>query len=141
MFLVLTNFLLEGSKKVQHVTNHPVHFQKYEDQDFPPTALIPFCEFGGNLSSMGTKIDQMESPVCNSFKAKVIRNQLCYQVDPNKYKHQIDLQGDLSLSLFINHNEDKEMALENTETMAEDDSHEEDIIIGTIGNHFINNVY
>merc|ERR1719270_2340339 len=59
-------------------------------------------------------------------------DQLCYQVDPNEYKHQIDLQGDLSLSLFINHNEDKEMALENTETMAEDDSHEEDIIIGTI---------
>ena len=103
--------------------------------------MIPFCEFGGNMSVMGVKIDQFDDPVCNSFRPKIVMDQLCYQVDPNEYKHQIDLQGDLSLSLFINHNEDKEMALENTETMAEDDSHEEDIIIGTIGNHFINNVY
>ena len=132
--------MILGSKEAQKLSNHPIHVM---DQfgNLSPTALLPFCKFGGNMSVMGVKIDNFDDPVCNSFRPKIVMDQLCYQVDPNEYKHQIDLQGDLSLSLFINHNEDKEMALENTETMAEDDSHEEDIIIGTIGNHFINNVY
>ena len=55
-----------------------------------------------------------------------------YQVDPNEYKHKIDLKADLSLSLFINYNEDKEMFLEN-KTMAKGNA----IIIDTIGNHFM----
>ena len=98
-----------------------------------PTALIPFCEFGGDMSIMGVKIDQFDDPVCNSFRPKIVMDQLCYQVDPNEYKNKIDLQGDFTLSLFINYNEDKEMALENNETMAEDYV----IRIDTIGNHFM----
>ena len=98
-----------------------------------PTALIPFCEFGGDMSIMGVKIDQFDDPVCNSFRPKIVMDQLCYQVDPNEYKNKIDLQGVFTLSLFINYNEDKEMALENNETMAEDNV----IRIDTIGNHFM----
>ena len=88
--------------------------------------MIPFCEFGGNMSVMGVKIDQFDVPVCNSFKAKIIRDQLCYQVDPNKYKNKIDLKGDLSLSLFIHYNEDREDA--DTEIQ------EYFITVNTIGN-------
>ena len=50
-------------------------------------------------------------------------------MDPNKYKDQIDLENDLSISLFINYNEEKEIALEGNELSSEDDF----IIIGTIG--------
>ena len=60
------------------------------------------------MSAMGVKIDQLDIPVCNSFKAKILRDQLCYEVDPNNYKHNIDLEGELSLSLFIDFNEDRE---------------------------------
>ena len=72
-----------------------------------PTALIPFCEFGGNISAMGVKIGQLETPVCNSFRAKIIKNQLCFEVDPNNYKDKIDLKGKLSLTMFIHYNEDR----------------------------------
>ena len=48
-------------------TNHPVHIQE-EDGQLSPTALLPFCEFGGNMSVMGVKIDQFDVPVCNSFR-------------------------------------------------------------------------
>ena len=68
----------------------------------------------------------MESPVCNSFKAKVIRNQLCYQVDPNKHKDKINLKGELSLSLFIHYNEDRQM--EYTDSMEK-----HTVIVDTIG--------
>ena len=87
---------------------------------------MPFCEFGGNMSVMGVKIEQFEFPVCNSFKAKIIRDQLCFQFDPNRYKDRIDLQGDLSNSLFIDYNENRE----DTDT----DIEEYFITVNTIGN-------
>ena len=100
---------------------------------FSPTALIPFCIFGGNISVMGVKIDQFDVPFCNSFRPKIIQDQLCYAVDPDNYKDKIILKGDLSITLFINYNEDKEMALGNNDTTVEDDNF---IKIDTIGNDF-----
>ena len=78
-----------------------------EDGNLTPTALIPFCGFGGDMSAMGVKIDQFDVPVCNSFRPKIVLDQLCYQVDPNKYKDKIDLNQELSLTLFIHYNEDR----------------------------------
>ena len=92
-------------------TNHPVHIVDDEDEDgkaLSPSALIPFCEFGGNLSAMGVKIDQVEVPVCNSFRPKIYKDQLCYTVDPNVHKYKIDMKGEISLTLAIDYNEDRE---------------------------------
>ena len=75
---------------------------------------------------MGVKIDQIDVPVCNSFRPKIIKDQMCYTVDPNKYKDKIDLEKEISLSLFINYNEDREMDFKNS---AEDNT----IRIETIG--------
>ena len=93
------------------VTNHPVHIVDDEDEDgraLSPSALIPFCEFGGNLSAMGVKIDQVEVPVCNSFRPKIYKDQLCYTVDPNVHKYKIDMKGEISLTLAIDYNEDRD---------------------------------
>ena len=105
--------------------NNPVHIID-EDGVLLPTALIPFCKFGGNMSVMGVKIDQFDVPVCNSFRPKIIMDQLCYTVDPNEYKHKIDLKGELSLSLFIHYNEDRQM--EDTDSMEK-----HTVIVDTIG--------
>ena len=70
------------------MTNHPVHIQD-ERGNRSKTALIPFCEFGGNMSVMGVKIDEFDVPVCNSFRPKVLMDQLCYEVDPNEYRNSI----------------------------------------------------
>ena len=110
---------------LQKLTNHPVHIID-EDEEKYPTALIPFCEFGGNMSVMGVKIYEFYAPVCNSFRPKIIRDQLCYTVDPNEYKDKINLKGELSLSLFMHYNEDRQM--EDADT-----SEEHHIIINTIG--------
>ena len=111
---------------LQQLTNHPVHIFD-QDEELSPTALIPFCEFGRNISVMGVHIEQIDIPVCNSFRPKVIRDQLCYTVDPNEYKHKIDLKGELSLSLLIHYNEDRQM--ENTDSSEKCNS----IIVNTIG--------
>ena len=38
------------------------------------------------MKIMGDDIDQFDVPVCNSFKAKILNDQLCYEVDLNDYK-------------------------------------------------------
>ena len=53
----------------QDIINHPVHIVD-ENNSLSPSAFIPFCEFGGDMSALGVKIDQFSVPVCNSFKAK-----------------------------------------------------------------------
>ena len=88
---------IEKIKGLQKVTNHPVHVIDHSGNSYP-TAMIPFCVFGGNMSVMGVKIDQFDDPVCNSFRPKIVMDQLCYTVDPNEYKHKIDLKGELSIS-------------------------------------------
>merc|ERR1712126_234912 len=56
---------------------------------------------------MGVKIEQFSFPLCTSFKAKLYKDQLCYTVDPNEFKHRIDLKGQLSITLAIDYNEDR----------------------------------
>ena len=81
------------------------------------------------MSVMGVKIDKFDVPFCTSFRPKTIQDQLCYTVDPNNYKHKIDLKEDLSLSLFVNYNVEKELVREEIETVVEDDF----VTIETIG--------
>ena len=104
VFLINGKISFSGSMKTQQVP-HIIN----EDNDITKTAMIPFCEFGGNMSVMGIKMDQFDVPVCNSFRPIIVLDQLCYQVDPNRYKDKIDLQGELSLSLYIHYNEDRQM--------------------------------
>ena len=119
------------------MTNHPVHIVDV-DGNLSPTALIPFCEFGGNMSVMGTKIDPFNVPVCNSFRPKILQEQLCYTVDPNMYKRYVDEKNvELSLGLFINYNEDRELSLENDKISLSDDENYI-IIVETIGEKVYN---
>ena len=78
------------------------------------------------MSVMGLKIPQLDVPVCSSFRPNIVRDQLCYTVDPNEYKDKIDLKGDLSLLLFIHYNEDRQME-------EKQDFHEDFVTITTIG--------
>ena len=111
----------------QKVTNHPVHIVDVDEEGhLSPTALIPFCRFGGNMSIVGVKIPEIEDPVCNSFRPKLLQDQLCYEVDPNKFKTFIKEGDEISLELFINYNEDRKIL--NTNNADEDF-----IIVQTIG--------
>ena len=116
------------------MTNHPVHVQDHHGL-FSPTALIPFCEFGGDISVMGVKIDQFDSPVCSSFKDKILLDQFCYTVDPNEYINFIDKDTELSLTLFISYNEDRQLIEKeiNDSKKIESYLNETSVIVNTIG--------
>ena len=89
---------------------HPIHFVSKEGK-MSPSAFIPFCEFGGNISGMGVKIDQFHVPVCNSFKAKILNDQLCYEVDLNRFTNRDNIKNELELGFvfIMDYNEDRQV--------------------------------
>ena len=100
---------LLSSKKIHQITNHPVHLIGEDGKLSSPSALIPFCWFGVNMSGVGVKVDQFDVPVCNSFKAKVLDNQLCYEVDPNSLIDNVSFQDfKEGFSFYVDTNEDRQ---------------------------------
>ena len=61
------------------------------------------------MSVMGMKMDQFELPVCNKFKRKIVRGRLCFQVDVNDFKDQVEDKKIIEngLMLVMYYNEDK----------------------------------
>ena len=63
---------------------------------------------------MGLKIEPYELPVCNSFEATILNDQLCYEVDLDKFKSTDNIENDLKsgLVLFLDYNEDRQVELQ-----------------------------
>ena len=94
-------------KKLHRITNHPVHIFE-ENGTMSPSAFLPFCQFGTNMLSMGLQTKMFKMPVCNDFQAKIFYNQLCYEVDPDKFINRnlpyFDKELKLGLSLLVDTN-------------------------------------
>ena len=85
-----------------------------KDNKTSPSAFIPFCEFGGDMSGVGVKLDQFDDPVCHSFQAKILNDQLCYEVDLNKFSHRKNIAKDLKLGFYflMDYSEDRQVNLD-----------------------------
>ena len=61
------------------------------------------------MSALGNKIDELMMPVCNIFEAKVYNDQLCYEVDLNKFKSSFS-QSSLKkgFTFYVDLNQDKQ---------------------------------
>ena len=96
---------------LHQLTSHPPHILN-EVGEISPSAFIPFCEIGQNMTIMEhQKKDPFIMPVCNSFTPKIIYNQLCYEVDINKYlEKSLNKRDDkrIGLSLLIDTNENRQ---------------------------------
>ena len=125
---------------------HPVHIINKENST-SQSAFIPFCEIGGNMSAMGVDIDQFNFPVCNSFKEKVLNDQLCYEVDLNRFVNvnTIDRDLELGFTFIMDYNEDRQVTFDRnisnreniglTTSIVESDHHQHAFIyLDTIGN-------
>ena len=90
--------------------HHPVHIVNKEGGR-SPSAFIPFCEFGSNMSSMGVRIEEFDVPVCNSFQAKVLNDQLCYEVDLNRFSDKDNIENELKSGFvfIMDYNEDRQI--------------------------------
>ena len=84
------------------ILNHPVHIIDTSGV-LSPSALIPFCKFGNWI---GVKIDKIDVPVCDIFQAKILNDQLCYEVDPNKFSDSTKMTG---FTFYVDTNNDRQI--------------------------------
>ena len=91
---------ITGDEMLSRLINHPVHITTDRDV-LSPSAFIPFCAFGGEMSPLGRKIDQFSSPVCDAFKEHILEDQLCYELDVNKYRSNLSSQMDINTAMKI----------------------------------------
>ena len=93
---------------MQKVSNHPVHILNSEG-DFSPSAFIPFCFFGNK--KLGQYIDAFEVPVCNIFLAKIWNDQLCHEMDLNRFKDENNIKSQLKngITLVLDFNEERQL--------------------------------
>ena len=66
------------------------------------------------MSAMGTKIDEFDVPVCNSFQAKIMNDQLCYEVDLNKFSDKSNIANEIRLGFhfLMDYNEDRQVTFD-----------------------------
>ena len=63
------------------------------------------------MSVIGKMIDNFTDPVCNSFEAKLLNDQLCYEVDLNKYANYSNMDKALKsgFRFILDFNEDRQV--------------------------------
>ena len=61
------------------------------------------------MSTVGVKIDRFNVPVCNCFQARILNDQLCYEVDLNRMKKEGNKHNELKLgfNFLLDYNEDR----------------------------------
>ena len=66
------------------------------------------------MSAVGKETSLFDIPVCNSFQAKVLNDQLCYEVDLNKFRHDDNIVRELKLgfTFIMDYNEDRQVTFD-----------------------------
>ena len=107
------NIFFKDIRLLSRVSNHPVHMID-KNGSLSPSAFIPFCSFGGDFDAMGAYHSNFKVPVCNSFQPTVKDEQICYELDLEKYKNELFLVKQLQegLVLYLDFNEDKQLTVE-----------------------------
>ena len=98
---------ISDNEENRRMINHPVHIID-DDGNLMPSAFIPFCFLGTNMSSLGTKIDKFSQPVCTKFMPVMLEGQLCYQLDLQKQGHFMKGEEN-GLTFLLDYNEDKSL--------------------------------
>ena len=102
---------------------------------------------------MGVKIDHFVVPVCNSFQAKIQNDQLCYEVDLNKFsdKNNIENELELGFNFLMDYNEDRQVTFDQNiskikvglaESVASSDHNQHAFVyLDTIGKIFLQTIF
>ena len=63
------------------------------------------------MKSVGVQLPGFDKPVCNSFEAVVRDDQLCYEVDLERYKDKFNIKSQLErgLAFVMDYNEDRQV--------------------------------
>ena len=89
------------------------------------------------MSTMGVKIDQFDVPVCNSFQAKIMNDQLCYEIDLNRFSNKDNIKNELELGFIflMDYNEDRQFVNNGESTQVEEKSFGNRVVKSDHENH------
>ena len=62
---------------------------------------------------MSHRIEHLQLPVCNSFQAKILNDQLCYEVDLNDFSENKEHELQSGFVFIMDYNEDKQVSNDN----------------------------
>ena len=101
------------------------------------------------MTAMGANVSLFEVPVCNSFQAKILNDQQCYQVDLNRFSNKNNRVRELEsgFAFIMDFNEDRQVRFykefkngteEGLVNWISESNHDESafIYLDTIGNYF-----
>ena len=98
-----------------------------------PSSFIPFCSFGDDKKILGREKSGFPVPVCDSFEAKIRNDQLCYEIDLQKYKDEYKIQEQLKsgLVLLLDYNLERQSEMYNPKKVnkLDSDKNENDVQI------------
>ena len=132
---------------MQRMSNHPVHIMTGDQHSISPSAFIPFCSFGGDMSVMGKTINNFNIPVCDKFRPTFLDGQLCYQLDANELRNKVDKKEmasegvimllDYNFERTVTNKEEKTLIKENSPISNKNKKNTVDamIYIETLGNY------
>ena len=102
------NLSIKDKLRTTNLINNPPHIVD-DDGNIQISALIPFCDLGGNMSTTGTKIQGISLPVCNVFKRKILRDRVCYQLNVMDFVANLEMELIIKngLVLVLDYNEEK----------------------------------
>ena len=82
------------------------------------------------MSVVGVRTKMFDQPVCNSFEAKILNDQVCYEIDLQRYsnKDNIDKELTLGLTFILDYNEDRQVTCNDIPNMVND---EDDALISS----------
>ena len=89
-----------------------------------PSALIPFCEYNGDMLAVGEHIENFPFPVCNAFTPEVIDGHMCYTFQPNTTMREDKKTSENPYLMFLlDYNENREYTtLSNEEEKNKDET-------------------
>ena len=64
------------------------------------------------MLKMGRKIDEFNQPVCTSFTRKILKDQLCYEVDVNQIKDKSETSENMNLGFGFLYDNNVERSLQ-----------------------------
>ena len=66
------------------------------------------------MSVVGAKLDHFDDPVCNSFQATILNDQLCYEVDLNEFSIKGNIKQELTNGFVftMDYNEDRQITFD-----------------------------
>ena len=102
------------------------------------------------MSVVGDKMDQFDIPVCNCFQERILNDQLCYEVDLNRFTTdgKKEVQLNLGFNFLMDYNEDRQVTFDKNisqekfglvsklERSVSDQNNNAFVYLHTIGKHF-----